>query len=83
MSKHFKIETDYKSLKHMLEQRVSTSTKHVWRSKLQPFDYEIQYKQGIENRAVDALSRLPSGSAVTVTIQIPPYQLLVAIRSSW
>lgn len=58
LPRHFLIRTDKKSLKFLLEKSISTIAQQAWLAKLQPFDYEIQYKQDFENRAVDALSRL-------------------------
>ena len=43
---HFIIKTDQKSLKWLLQQRISTPFQYFWLSKLMGFDYEIQYKGG-------------------------------------
>lgn len=45
------------SLKHLLDQKLSTTLQQKWISKLLGFDYEVQYKKGTENRAADVLSR--------------------------
>lgn len=45
---HFIIKTDQKSLKWLLQQKISTPFQHFWLSKLLGFDYEIQYKSGKE-----------------------------------
>ncbi|KAL8170956.1 hypothetical protein V2J09_022760 [Rumex salicifolius] len=52
----FIIRTDQKSLKYLLERKISTPFQHMWLSKLMGYSYEIHYKQGKENVAVDALS---------------------------
>jgi len=52
------IKTDQKSLKHLLEQRISTPFQQFWLSKLMGFDYIIQYKSGTDNVVADALSRV-------------------------
>lgn len=78
LPRHFIIKTDHKSLKFLLDQRISTSAQHAWLIMLQLFDYESS-----ENRAIDALSRRPSGVLVAITTQILPNQLMVAIKASW
>lgn len=70
LSRHFIIKTYHRSLKYLLEKRVSTSAQHVQLSKLQPFDYVIEYKQGYENRVADALSRLSSRSIMLIIFQV-------------
>ncbi|KAJ1690028.1 hypothetical protein LUZ63_014183 [Rhynchospora breviuscula] len=54
----FVIRTDQISLKHLLEQRVSTTLQHKGLCKLLGLDYSIEYKKGKENRVADALSRV-------------------------
>ena len=55
---HFIIKSDQKSLKWLLQQRISTPFQQFWLSKLMGFDYEIQYKGGVDNKVADALSRV-------------------------
>lgn len=55
---HFIIRTDQRSLKYLLEQRLNTPIQQQWLPKLMEFDYEIQYRQGTDNLAADALSRV-------------------------
>jgi hypothetical protein len=45
------------SLKHLLEQRVNHTMQHKGLCKLLRLDYTIEYKRGMENKVVDALSR--------------------------
>lgn len=59
LDRHFKIKTDHFSLKSLLDQRITTHFQSKWLPKLLGFDYEISYKQGKENTAVDGLSRVP------------------------
>ncbi|XP_056690204.1 uncharacterized protein [Spinacia oleracea] len=69
LSSHFTIRTDQRSLKWLLQQKVSTPFQQFWLSKLMGFDYDIQYKSGKENLAADALSRVPGASILWYTIQ--------------
>lgn len=55
--KYFIIKTGQKSLKWLLQQKVSTPFQQFWLSKLLGFDYEIHYKSGKKNITADALSR--------------------------
>jgi RNase H-like domain found in reverse transcriptase len=51
------IKTNQISLKYLLEQRVNHIMQHKGLCKLFELDYTIEYKKGIENKVVDALSR--------------------------
>ena len=55
----FQIKTDHKSLKYLLEQKISSPEQQKWVTKVLGYDYEITYKKGKENVVADALLRLP------------------------
>ena len=40
-----------------LDQKLNIAIQHNWMTKLLGLDYEIQYKKGVENQVIDALSR--------------------------
>lgn len=58
LGRHFTIQTDQRSLRYLLEQRILTPEQQKWMSKLVGYDYEITYKPGKANAAADALSRV-------------------------
>ena len=57
MGRHFKVKTDYDSLKYFLEQRLSSEEQQKWVTKMLGYDFEIIYKKGKQNVVADALSR--------------------------
>jgi hypothetical protein len=59
LGRKFQIQTDQKSLKFLLEQRIVTPEQQKWVSKLVGYDYEIVYCPGRTNSAADAMSRMP------------------------
>lgn len=54
-----------------------------WVTKLMGYDFEIQYRLGIENKAVDALSRIPTQvefAAITCPVEVNLRSLLDQIE---
>jgi hypothetical protein len=58
--RHFKILTDYVSLKYLLDQKIVTPMQHQLLIKLIGYDYEIEYRKWKDNVVADALSRTSS-----------------------
>ena len=54
----FIVRTYQKSLKYLLEQRITTPVQTRWLPKLLGYDYQIEYKRGLENQGADSLSRV-------------------------
>ena len=57
LGKHFQIKKDHQSLKYFMEQRIFSTDKKRWVTKIFRYDYEIIYKKGKDNVVVDTLSR--------------------------
>ncbi|KAA0058232.1 Ty3/gypsy retrotransposon protein [Cucumis melo var. makuwa] len=71
----FKVKTDQKALKFLLDQRIIQPQYQKWIAKLLGYSFEVVYKPGAENRAADALSRKPVevhlfGLSVPITIDL-------------
>lgn len=79
----FLIKTDQKSLKYLLDQKVTTPFQHMWLSKLMGYTYEIQYKQGKENHAADALSRVTGAQLLSITLSHAHEGLFDSIQLLW
>lgn len=56
LGRKFIIQTDQRSLKFFLKQRVTTPEQQKWVAKLMGYDYEIIYHPERDNSVVDALS---------------------------
>ena len=56
----FKIKTDHNNLKYFSEQKDLNERQQKWVSKIQAYDFEIEYVKGKNNIVVGALSRRPS-----------------------
>ncbi|CAN6458156.1 unnamed protein product [Victoria cruziana] len=58
IGRHFIVKIDHASLKHLLQQKISTPTQQRWIARLLCYDFTIEYRKGPENNAADALSHL-------------------------
>ena len=81
--KHFKIRTDHVSLKYLLDQKIITPMQHQWLVKLMGYDYEIEYRQGKENVAADALSRPVSHEIFAMVVSSVSSNIMAEITTSW
>ena len=80
LGRHFIVKTYQKALRFLLEQRLVATEYQHWLTKLMEFDFEIQYRSGLENKATDALSRIP-GKAELHGISIPSWVDWAQLRS--
>ena len=80
---HFIINTDQRSLKYLLEQRLNTPIQQQWLPKLLEFDYEIHYRHGKENVAADALSRVEGAEVLHMAMSVLECDLLKDIQKHY
>lgn len=83
LNNHFIIKTDQRSLKYLLEQRLNTPIQQQWLPKLLEFDYEIQYRQGKENVAADALSRVEGAEVLHMAMTVMNCDLMKNIQEAY
>lgn len=83
LTSQFIIKTDQRSLKYLLEQRLNTPIQQQWLPKLLEFDYEIQYKQGKDNVAADALSRVEGSEVLHMAMTVLECDLMQKIKDAY
>nr|KYP50671.1 Retrovirus-related Pol polyprotein from transposon 297 family [Cajanus cajan] len=83
LNTHFIIRTDHRSLQYILSQRLTTAIQQKWLVKSMEFDFTIEFKQGRENLAADALSRQDAVDCQAITTLIPESNMLNKIIGSW
>jgi hypothetical protein len=64
VSNRFVVKTDHNSLKYFLDQKDLSDRQQKWVSKIQAFDFDIEYVKGKRNIVADALSRRPAGCSM-------------------
>lgn len=83
MSNHFIVKTDQKALKFLLERKLHTGSQLKWITKLMHYDFSIEYKRERDNKAVDALSRVPAVELCALTFSTVRNDVLQSIVNSW
>ncbi|GJS99093.1 ty3-gypsy retrotransposon protein [Tanacetum coccineum] len=58
IGRRFKIQTDYKSIKELMQQVIQTPIQQKYVRKLMGFDFLVEYKPGVANQVTNALSRM-------------------------
>ena len=61
----FVVKSDHNNLKYFLEQKDLNERQQKWVSKIQVYDFDIEFLKGKNNVVADALSRRPSVYAMT------------------
>lgn len=79
----FVVYSDQKSLRHLLQQRITTADQQNWIAKLLGYHFEVVYKPGPENKAADALSRMHEKVELKVLEKISKSCYVLFISLSW
>lgn len=72
--------TDHRSLRFVLDQRLTTIPQHQWVSKFLGFDFVVEYKPGALNMVADALSRRDETAGELLAMYGPHFSLFDDIR---
>ncbi|XP_058771346.1 uncharacterized protein LOC131644773 [Vicia villosa] len=73
LGRPFVVYTDHKSLKHFLQQRLTSPDQQCWLAKLLGYQFEVKYKPGLENKAADALSRCHGDMEFSALLSYPTW----------
>ena len=73
LENQFIVRTNQRSLKYLLEQRIINPDYQKWVTKLLGFNFEIQFRLSLDNKAADALSRLPLVIVPSLHVLTIPY----------
>jgi hypothetical protein len=65
----FKVKTDHKNLRFLMEQKELSELQKKWINKIQDYDFEIEYVIGNNNVVVDGLSRIPNLSLMDISVE--------------
>ena len=84
MGRHFKVKTNHDSIKHFLEQRISSKEQKKWVTKMLGYYFEIIYKKGKLKVVADALSRKSEEvEALLCAISIIQPDWITKARDEW
>jgi hypothetical protein len=77
----FVIRSDHKSLSHLQDQSLATDLQKKAMAKLAGLQFTVQYKKGSENKAADALSRVPAGVQLAAISIATPVWIQEVLKS--
>nr|GEV13144.1 putative mitochondrial protein [Tanacetum cinerariifolium] len=83
LTRHFVIKTGHFSLKYLFNQKITTPTQMKCLPKLLGFDYEVVYKKGSDNAAINALSRVQTSELFSMVTTLVSTDLAKKIEASW
>lgn len=75
------VRTDQQSLKHILVQPLTTPAQQNWAAKLLGYDFEVVYKEGVNNKAADVLFRRDEETVLTA-VSAPQWRDWAASRAA-
>jgi len=73
MGRKFTVFTDQKSLRQLLQQRITTMDQQNWAAKLLGYQFDIVYKPGLENKGADALSHMHDSPELHSLVHYPEW----------
>lgn len=82
LGRMFIVKMDHKRLKELMSQVVQTPEQQFYLTKLLGFQYEIVYKTGNSNKAMDALSRQGEVEAQIYTLSLISNPIIAAIKKA-
>ncbi|KAI5334926.1 hypothetical protein L3X38_025059 [Prunus dulcis] len=71
LGRKFVVRTDQRSLRHLWEQKITTTAQEKWLVKFMGYDFTIEYKKGKENLVADALSRRNASGVAAISTPVP------------
>ncbi|XP_075084785.1 uncharacterized protein LOC142168032 [Nicotiana tabacum] len=71
------------ALKYLMDQTLHTNSQLLWLTKLMPFDYSIEYKKGVKNKVVGALSRVTRADILAMVVSPSDTDVFQTIIDSW
>jgi hypothetical protein len=76
----FVVWTDHHSLKYLLDQQLSMIPQHSWVSKMFGYQFSVDFKQGHQNVAADALSQWDKEALEVNALSVPNFELFDQFR---